>query len=90
MRDYMPGKHRAFLQALEKAPSIADYVRRADVIAQHADVVTAYNQCVAEMAAFRNRHIQMVSTYIVAMAARTQCGSALATRGTGGAFCFNV
>lgn len=47
-------------------------------------MVEAYNAAVNEMSSFRSRHINMVSTYIVAMAAKTQCGSALATRGTGG------
>jgi len=81
MRDYMPGNHRAYLQALEKSPSIAAYVRREST---PSEVVEVYNLAVAEMSSFRSRHINMVSTYIVAMAAKTQCGSALATRGTGG------
>lgn len=84
MREYMPGPHRAYLTALEKAPALSDYIRSPDVIANFPSAVTAYNQCVAEMSSFRSRHIQMVSTYIIAMASRTQCGSALATRGTGG------
>lgn len=62
MRDYMPGPHARFLAEMEKSASI-----RAFVIAnaQESDLRTAYDACLKELEMFRNKHIQVVSRYIV-------------------------
>lgn len=62
MRKYMPGQHRQFLEHVAKAANIRDFVER-----HRADVAlsTAYDACLAMLRAFRDKHIQMVSRYII-------------------------
>ncbi|CAK1360336.1 Indoleamine 2,3-dioxygenase 1 [Cercospora beticola] len=62
MRDYMPGPHARFLAAMEESASIRNFV-----IANtgESDLRTAYDACLKELEVFRNKHIQIVSRYIV-------------------------
>jgi indoleamine 2,3-dioxygenase len=68
MRDYMPPRHRAFLQALEKAtddqgrPVLAGYVR--DRKARIPDLWASYCTCVDLLAKFREIHIGYADSYI--------------------------
>ena len=68
MRDYMPPRHRAFLQVLEKAtddlgrPVLAGYVR--DRIFRTPGLWTAYCDCVDLLAQFREIHIGYADSYI--------------------------
>ena len=68
MRDYMPPRHRAFLQALVKAtddqgrPVLAGYVRDRKV--RTPDLWAAYGACVDLLANFREIHIGYADSYI--------------------------
>ena len=68
MRDYMPPRHRAFLQALESAtddrgrPLLASYVRDRKLLAP--ELWTAYCACVDLLANFREIHIGYADSYI--------------------------
>jgi indoleamine 2,3-dioxygenase len=68
MRDYMPPRHRAFLETLEKAtddlgrPFLAGYVR--DRKLRTPDLWTAYGTCVDLLAQFREVHIGYADSYI--------------------------
>jgi indoleamine 2,3-dioxygenase len=68
MRDYMPPRHRAFLQALEKAtdnlcrPMLSGYVR--DRKFRSPDLWTAYCVCIDLLAQFRQIHIGYADSYI--------------------------
>ncbi|KAG0650363.1 Indoleamine 2 [Hyphodiscus hymeniophilus] len=62
MRKYMPGNHRSFLQRIESAANIRDYVKTS---ACTEDVTAAYNLAVARFTAFRDVHIQIVTRYII-------------------------
>jgi indoleamine 2,3-dioxygenase len=68
MRDYMPPRHRAFLQVLETAfddrgrPLLASYVR--DRKLRTADLWAAYSACVDLLAKFREIHIGYADSYI--------------------------
>jgi indoleamine 2,3-dioxygenase len=68
MRDYMPPRHRAFLQSLEQAvdhrgrPLLAGYVR--DHKTQSPDLWAAYCSCVELLAHFREIHIGYADSYI--------------------------
>jgi indoleamine 2,3-dioxygenase len=68
MRDYMPPRHCAFLQALESAtdnlgrPSLAGYVR--DRKLHTPELWTAYCTCVDLLAKFREIHIGYADSYI--------------------------
>ena len=68
MRDYMPPRHRAFLQDLETAtddrgrPLLAGYVR--DRKLRNPDLWAAYSACVDLLAKFREIHIGYADSYI--------------------------
>lgn len=70
MRKYMPKKHREFLEALTRVSHIRDYVL------SHADetpaLVISYDACLAMLRTFRDKHIQIVSRYIVIQARKAQ------------------
>jgi indoleamine 2,3-dioxygenase len=62
MRKYMPGPHRRFLEHIERVANIREYVF------EHRDnraLSTAFDACLAMLRAFRDKHIQMVSRYII-------------------------
>jgi indoleamine 2,3-dioxygenase len=61
MRDYMPPAHRAFLDALERGPSLRNYIagRTAD-----RELRDAYNRCVEGVERFRELHLHYAATYI--------------------------
>lgn len=61
MRLHMPKKHRDFLAALERMPSVRDYCRDS----RNADLITSYNNTVEEFAGFRSNHVILVARYIV-------------------------
>jgi len=68
MREYMPPRHRAFLQSLEQAvddrgrPLLAVYTRGRKT--QSPDLWTAYCACVDLLAQFRDIHIGYADSYI--------------------------
>ena len=68
MRDYMPPRHRAFLQLLETVtddrgrPLLAGYVR--DRKSRTSDLWAAYCACVDLLAKFREIHIGYADSYI--------------------------
>jgi indoleamine 2,3-dioxygenase len=68
MRDYMPARHRAFLQALEHAtddrgrPILFGYVR--DRKSRHPELWKAYGACVDLLVQFREIHIGYADSYI--------------------------
>eukprot|EP00123_Amoebidium_parasiticum_P011611 comp20814_c0_seq2/m.27425 comp20814_c0_seq2/g.27425 ORF comp20814_c0_seq2/g.27425 comp20814_c0_seq2/m.27425 type:complete len:399 (-) comp20814_c0_seq2:222-1418(-) len=57
MRQYMPGKDRAFLEALEGVPSLRSYVLSNE--AKCETLRPAYNGALDALAAFRSIHIQV-------------------------------
>lgn len=62
MRKYMPGSHRRFLEHVASVANIRDFVeeRRKD-----RGLCAAFDACLAVLRDFRDKHIQMVSRYIV-------------------------
>ncbi|ETI20092.1 hypothetical protein G647_08126 [Cladophialophora carrionii CBS 160.54] len=62
MRQYMPGPHRRFLQAVEAVANIRDFV---DFNRSNRQLTVAYDACLAMLRALRDKHIQMVSRYII-------------------------
>src|SRR5207253_1990560 len=63
MRDYMPPRHRAFIETVEAGPSVRDYVLR------HRDACPglrdAYNAAVDGIELFRSTHLEYARNYIV-------------------------
>lgn len=66
MRKYMPGKHADFLEHLSKVNIIRDYVMKK--ASENEDLVLAYDASVAMLKIFRDKHIRIVTRYIVIQA----------------------
>ncbi|CAG8493060.1 1366_t:CDS:2 [Ambispora leptoticha] len=76
IRQNIPGPHRRFLEDLAKVANIRQYILTRtklplddEIRGLDADkddsLVKAYNDCLNEMKNFRNKHLQIVSAYIV-------------------------
>src|SRR5437899_2480512 len=61
MRDYMPPRHRAFIEAVEAGRSVRDYV----LCHQRPRLATAYNAAVDGIELFRSTHLKYARNYIV-------------------------
>lgn len=62
MRKYMPGPHSRFLYDVEAIANIRNYV---DSHQNNVALLTAYNGAVASLSGFRDKHIQLVTRYII-------------------------
>lgn len=62
MRKYMPGPHRRFLEDVTKVANIRDYV---EAHTNNRELTVAYDACLAMLRAFRDKHINIVSRYII-------------------------
>lgn len=62
MRQYMPGAHRRFLEHVSNVANIREYVERRQ---SNRALCVAFDACLAMLRAFRDKHIQMVSRYII-------------------------
>ncbi|MDB4254232.1 indoleamine 2,3-dioxygenase [Gammaproteobacteria bacterium] len=58
MRDYMPPKHRDFMEVLEKNSQVKK------IIKESAKLTSLYNDCLEEIRAFRAMHLEYAGTYI--------------------------
>jgi indoleamine 2,3-dioxygenase len=62
MRGYMPGPHARFLDDVEAIANIREYV---DHHQDNAELRTAFNDAVASLSGFRDKHIALVTRYII-------------------------
>ena len=62
MRSYMPGPHRRFLEHVSNVANTRDYV---NCHRSNRALSIAYDACLAMLRALRDKHIQMVSRYII-------------------------
>ncbi|NIO03669.1 MAG: hypothetical protein GTN74_03375 [Proteobacteria bacterium] len=62
MRDYMPPKHREFIQTIEQGPSIRVFV--IENREHHPGLRESYNRCVRLIERFRARHLEYAGRYI--------------------------
>ncbi|CAK3837306.1 indoleamine 2,3-dioxygenase [Lecanosticta acicola] len=62
MRDYMPGPHKRFLDDIEAIANIRNYV---DSHQENIELLAAYNAAVSKLSGFRDKHIALVSRYII-------------------------
>ncbi|KAJ8037250.1 Indoleamine 2,3-dioxygenase 1 [Holothuria leucospilota] len=79
-KKYMPPKHREFLIAITKGPSIRKYV----LSKENPDLTAAYNGCLEVVKLFRNTHLQVVTRYIVLPSRQSTSGQGKGLVGTGG------
>lgn len=62
MRKYMPGPHRRFLEDVSMVANVRDYVEsRTD----NRELTLAYDACLAMLRTFRDKHINIVTRYVV-------------------------
>lgn len=62
MRDYMPPKHRQFIEALEAGPSVRKFVT--EEMRSNKELREVYNQCVHWIELFRSKHLEYANNYI--------------------------
>jgi indoleamine 2,3-dioxygenase len=62
MREYMPPKHRRFIEALEAGPSVRDFVLRHSQA--HPTLRDLYNSAIDGIAHFRTTHLEYAHSYI--------------------------
>ncbi|XP_061871750.1 indoleamine 2,3-dioxygenase 2 [Colius striatus] len=79
MRDYMPPAHRAFVQHIQRGPSLKQHVLGCG----SRQLCGAFNRCVWALAEFRSYHITIVTKYITIAAAKARAGGAGPGPGTG-------
>lgn len=78
LRDYMPPRHRAFVEALETSPSLRPFVRESG----SRELREAYDDCLRWLEAFRSMHLDYAERYI---ARQSESGADNPTAvGTGG------
>ena len=62
MRSYMPGTHRRFLEHVASVANIKEFVQRHR---RNQALSIAYDACLAMLRTLRDKHIQLVSRYII-------------------------
>ncbi|KAL9096030.1 MAG: hypothetical protein Q9165_001552 [Trypethelium subeluteriae] len=62
MRRYMPGSHARFLSHVAAVANLRSFV---EARPRNRALTTAFDACLAMLRAFRDKHIQMVSRYII-------------------------
>ncbi|KAG8202639.1 hypothetical protein GWM34_02267, partial [Candida africana] len=70
MREYMPGNHQKFLSKIQEITNINQYVL--DHKDSHPELVLSYDACLAMLKLFRDKHIQIVTRYVVLQAKKTE------------------
>ncbi|KAI5777219.1 indoleamine 2,3-dioxygenase alpha type [Geopyxis carbonaria] len=75
MRSYMPGPHRRFLEHLNTVANIKEYVQ---ANADCESLSFAYDECLRALSSFRDKHLQIVSRYVVIMAQESKRRTAAA------------
>jgi indoleamine 2,3-dioxygenase len=62
MRDYMPPKHRKFIETIEAGPAIREFVLEHG--SAKKSLRDVYDQCIQWIAQFRTKHLEYASNYI--------------------------
>jgi indoleamine 2,3-dioxygenase len=80
MRDYMPPRHRAFVEEVEKRSTLRDFVKnRREQVPKLSDL---YNDCVSLLEKFRTQHLEFAARYINKQTAKFNNDTGVGTGGT--------
>ena len=80
LRDYMPPKHRAFVEEVEKRSTLRDFVKnRMERVPKLGDL---YNDCVSLMEQFRTQHLEFAARYIHKQTPKSNNDTDVGTGGT--------
>lgn len=82
MRQYMPKPHREFLEMVQAKSLIRPCVMQLE---NTHKTVLAYNACVHQLKLFRDKHVQIVSLYIINQARKESQADTKELKGTAGA-----
>lgn len=80
MRDYMPPKHRAFVEEVEKRSTLRNFVE--NHLERVPELKQSYNNCISLIEKFRTKHLEFASRYINQQTAKTNKNSDIGTGGT--------
>lgn len=75
VRDYMPGPHRRFLEHVERMGSIRNLALLPATTPEQLDFQAAFETAAKQLTVFRNKHIALVTRYIVLPAKQAYTGS---------------
>jgi indoleamine 2,3-dioxygenase len=78
MREYLPHQAKAFLHALQNAPSIRTYL----ISNPTSPCVAAFNDCLLGMKKFRDVHLKITTVYIISQQAKEHSKKSIGTGGT--------
>ncbi|MFK7801112.1 MAG: hypothetical protein AB8G95_05750, partial [Anaerolineae bacterium] len=78
MREYMPPKHRRFVEDLAKGTTIFDFVRVHKE--NSAELADSFNQCIDQLDEFRRAHMEIAVVYVLKQGKNGEDG--LGTGGT--------
>ncbi|CAK7214538.1 hypothetical protein SBRCBS47491_002177 [Sporothrix bragantina] len=80
VRGYMPGPHRRFLEHVAALPSLREFVQQAaqkeDASDDEKEMAAAFSEATKALAAFRNKHLGIVTRYIVIPSRQKQVAQA--------------
>lgn len=80
MRDYMPPKHRLFVEEVEKRSKLRDFVKNhMDTVPKLKDL---YNDCVTLIEQFRTQHLKFAASYIHQQTTKSNNDTDVGTGGT--------
>ncbi len=80
LRDYMPPKHRAFVEEVEKRSTLRDFVKNR--MGQVPKLGDFYNDCVSLMEQFRTQHLEFAGRYIHKQTPKSNNDTDVGTGGT--------
>lgn len=66
MRNYMPGNHQDFLMKIQEISNVREFVLSNQF--EYPELILSYDACLAMLKSFRDKHIQIVTRYIVLQA----------------------
>jgi indoleamine 2,3-dioxygenase len=76
VREYMPKGHREFLEHISKRKSIRDMAMNGPLTRDRAILQFAYTTATTALSEFRNKHIQIVTRYIILPSRKQNYGNA--------------
>lgn len=76
VREYMPGRHRRFLEYVERSGSIQGLAMMPTAGEEHARMQAAYAGATKALTEFRNKHLGIVTSYIVVPSKKPWMGEA--------------
>ena len=80
MRNYMPPRHRAFVEAVEKHSTLRSFVKKR--LNWFPKLKDLYNDCVSLIEKFRTQHLKFAARYINQQAVKVNKETGIGTGGT--------